>query len=76
VLEDFPDEAGPTEFYQASAVTSTEDAIKKDAANEITALRAFYERWIEDGNGRTAVGLSGIPQRRFRGMVRFLQDFS
>ena len=76
VLEDFPDEAGPTEFYQASAVTSTEDAIKKDAANEVTALRAFYERWIEDGNGRTAVGLSGIPQRRFRGMVRFLQDFS
>jgi len=69
VLEDFPDEAGPTEFYQASAVTSTEDAIKTDAANEVTALRAFYERWIEDGNGRTAVGLSGIPQRRFRGMV-------
>ena len=76
VLEDFPDEAGPTEFLQASAVSSAEDVIKKDAANEVTALRAFYERWIEDGNGRTAVGLSGIPQRRFRGMIRFLQDFS
>ena len=76
VLEDFPDEAGPTEFLQASAVSSAEDVIKKDAANEVTALRAFYERWIEDGNGRTAVGLSGIPQRRFRGMIRFLQDFA
>ncbi len=76
VLEDFPEDAGPTEFVQASAVTSTEDAIKKDAANEVTALRAFYGRWVEDGDGRTAVGLSGIPQRRFRGMIRFLQDFA
>jgi hypothetical protein len=39
-------------------------------------LRTFYERWVEDHNGRTAVGLCGIPQRRWRGVIRFLEAYS
>ena len=46
-----------------------------DAAGEITALRGYYERWQEQ-RGRTAVGVTGIPQRRFRGIVRFLEDYA
>lgn len=76
VLEDFPDEAGPSAILQASMVQTSQDPIKEDAANEVTALRPFYERWVEDGHGRTAVGRSGIPQRRFRGMVRFMQSYA
>ena len=76
VLEDFPDEAGPPSLLQASMVQTSADPIKKDAANEVTALRPFYERWVEERDGRTAVGLSGIPQRRFRGMVRFMQSYA
>ncbi|MBI3326712.1 MAG: hypothetical protein HYZ81_08425 [Nitrospinae bacterium] len=31
---------------------------------------------MEDHDGRTAVGLSGIPQRRFRGVIRFLDGYA
>ena len=30
---------------------------------------------MEDNDGRTAVGLSGVPVRRFRAVVRFLQAY-
>ena len=75
VLVDFPEEAGSSELPQASEVEVT-DPMQQDAANEVTALRPFYERWVESKRGRTSVGLAGIPQRRFRGMVRFLQSYS
>jgi hypothetical protein len=75
VLDDFPEEAGPTVLPQASSVQTSPGLAKEDAANEVTALRPFYERWVEERDGRTAVGLSGIPQRRFRGMVRFMQSY-
>ncbi len=75
VLVDFPEEAGSSELPQASEVEIT-DPMRQDAANEVTALRPFYERWVESKQGRTSVGLAGIPQRRFRGMVRFLQSYS
>ena len=46
-----------------------------DAADTLTALRPYYERWVEQ-RGRTAVGITGIPQRRFRGIVRFLEAYA
>ena len=76
VLVDFPDETGTLELTQASQVETSPDPLLDDAANEVTALRPFYERWVEGRNGRTSIGLSGIPQRRFRGMVRFLQSYA
>ena len=76
VLEEFPDEAGPTEYPQASDKKGSQQALMEDAANEVTALRPFYERWVEGHGGRTAVGVCGIPQRRFRGMIRFLQNYA
>ena len=71
-LADFPDDSAPTSMPQASQVTAEPPQARR-AADEVTALRAFYERWVENHGGRTAVGLCGIPQRRFRGMVRFLE---
>ncbi len=76
VLEDFPEETGTTDLPQASSISAPTDPIKGDPANEVTALRAFYERWVEAQGGRSAVGLSGIPQRRFRGMVRFMESYA
>jgi hypothetical protein len=76
VLADFPEESGSPELPQASQVGMLTDSINSDAANEVTALRPFYERWVESRQGRTSVGLSGIPQRRFQGMVRFLQEYA
>ena len=76
VLEEFPDEAGPNEYPQASGVNGSKQAVMEDAANEITALRPFYERWVDAHGGRTAVGVCGIPQRRFRGTIRFLQTYA
>jgi hypothetical protein len=76
VLEDFPEEEAPDALVQASAVHQTVVEEEKDAADEVTTLRALYERWLEDHNGRTAVGLCGIPQRRWRGVIRFLQAYS
>lgn len=72
-LEDFPDDTDPTLMPQASQVTASPEQSTRSAADEITALRAFYERWVDNNSGRTAVGLCGVPQRRFRGVIRFLE---
>ena len=72
-LEDFPDDSDPTLMPQASQVTASPEQSTRSAADEITALRAFYERWVDNNSGRTAVGLCGVPQRRFRGVIRFLE---
>jgi hypothetical protein len=65
---------GPVQLVQASAIApfSTE----RDPADDLTAMRGYYERWVADHEGRTAVGNSGIPQRRFRGLVRFLEAYA
>jgi hypothetical protein len=73
VLEDFPEQESPVPLLQASAVQPHDTQTERDPADEVTALRAFYERWVEDHHGRTAVGLCGIPQRRWRGVIRFLE---
>jgi hypothetical protein len=73
VLADFPEAETPGLLQQASAIKPDTVAAELVAADEVTTLRLFYERWIEDHQGRTAVGLSGIPQRRWRGVIRFLQ---
>lgn len=76
VLEDFPDETGAAALPQSSTVQASPSPAEQDPANEVTALRPYYERWVEMHKGRTAVGLSGIPQRRFRGMIRSLQSYA
>ena len=76
VLEDFPEEEAPEALIQASAVKQVAAEAERDPADEVTTLRAFYERWLEDHSGRTAVGLCGIPQRRWRGVIRFLESYS
>ena len=76
-LVDYPEEAGPIGLPQASEVAASTngDAKPLDAAGEITALRGYYERWQKQ-RGRTAVGVTGIPQRRFRGIIRFLEAYA
>jgi hypothetical protein len=76
VLEDFPEEEVPGQLVQASGVERAGAEEEQDPADEVTTMRAFYERWLEEHAGRTAVGLCGIPQRRWRGVVRFLQSYS
>ena len=82
VLADYPEDAGPIGLPQASEVAASSNGDAKpvdsgplDAAGEITALRGYYERWQEQ-RGRTAVGVTGIPQRRFRGIIRFLEAYA
>ena len=89
VLTDFPEDAGPIGMPQASEVAAAAPTDSNgsgsgsapsaagalDAADTLTALRPYYERWVEQ-RGRTAVGITGIPQRRFRGIVRFLEAYA
>ncbi len=78
VLVDYPEDAGPIGLPQASELSTTEtngSAKSLDAAGEITALRGYYERWQEQ-RGHTAVGITGISQRRFRGIIRFLEAYA
>jgi hypothetical protein len=77
VLADFADDtiSGDVMIPQASdARTPTTTA--PDVAFEITTLRPYYEQWLAGHGGRTAVGVSGIDQRRFRGAIRFLEAFA
>jgi hypothetical protein len=64
---------GPVQLVQASAVAPF--ARERDPADDLTVMRGYYERWVADHEGRTAVGNSGIPPRRFRGPVRFLEAY-
>jgi hypothetical protein len=75
VLEDFPEEEPVPTLLQASAIPRRAEKTP-DAADEVTMLRAYYERWLEEHDGRTSVGLCGIPQRRWRGVMRFLQAYA
>ncbi|MDE2765609.1 MAG: hypothetical protein OXI25_04150 [Chloroflexota bacterium] len=73
VLAAWPEEeTGSVELLQASHV-EREAPADADAADEPARLRPYYERWLEDNGGRTAVGLSRVPARRLRALVRFLQ---
>jgi hypothetical protein len=79
VLRDFPDDAEsgdqPAAPPQASSITPAA-AAPADVALETTQMRRYHERWLEKNGGRTHFGLSGIPATRFRGVVRFLEDFA
>ncbi len=75
VLESLPDDMIPDIIIQGSETTNESEEKGLNAADELTALRAYYEQWIKAHNDRTAVGLSTIPQRRFRGIVRFLEGY-
>ena len=66
----------PEQLLQASEAARSDSAKGLNPADELTALRPFYERWVEKNGGRTAVGVSGVPQRRFRGIVRFLEAYA
>lgn len=76
VLEEFEDDTMPTDLLQASGAKRSDAAKGLNPADELTSLRPYYERWVEKNGGRTAVGVSGVPQRRFRGVVRFLEAYS
>ncbi len=74
VLAEFPETGNaPAQLIQSSKVQNVN--IEDDAAKELTAMRRYYEQWVEEHGGRTAVGNSGIPSRRFRGLVRYLQAY-
>jgi hypothetical protein len=79
VLRDFPDaaESGeqPAGPVQASAVPPNEE-VPDDPAMEVAQMRQYHAQWLTRNGGRTAVGLSGIPTTRFRGIIRFLEEFA
>lgn len=77
VLAEFSEETdAPPSLLQASAAQDGGRRADGDPADEVTALRGYYERWVEEHQGRTMVGLSGVPQRQFRGLVRAMQAFA
>jgi hypothetical protein len=75
VLAEFPEDGeGPAQILQASAARKEyTGGPAADLADELTAMRGYYERWTGDHDGRTMVGLSGVPQRRWRGLFKYLQ---
>lgn len=79
VLRDFPDDAEggdqPPAPVSASAVTPA-GSPPADPALETTQMRRYHEQWLARSGGRTAIGLTGVPATRFRGIVRFLESFA
>ncbi len=70
ILEEFPEEIVP-----AGAPTTPVGERAADPAFELTSLRGYYTQFVER-HGRTAVGLSGVPHTRFRGLVRLLERYA
>ena len=77
-LAEFPKDAeAPVRLLQASAARDGADApVTQEPADEITAVRGYYERWVAEHGGRTMVGLCGVPQRRWRGLMKFLEAYA
>lgn len=75
VLEQLPDDMVPDILMQGSETSNESQERGLNAADELTSLRAYYEQWGNAHGGRTAVGTSAIPQRRFRGLIRFLEGY-
>jgi D-proline reductase (dithiol) PrdB len=77
VLGDFEAEEGAQGLapgpVQASAVQQAD--VEMDVATEASMMRRYYEQWFEREH-KTAVGLTGIPVVRFRGVVRFIEAFA
>ena len=69
ILEEFPEEIVP-----AGAPPTPTGERATDPAFELTGLRGYYTQFVER-HGRTAVGLSGVPHTRFRGLVRLLERY-
>lgn len=76
MLVDFPEDEAPGILLQASYLGEPSGETGWSAADEITSMRGFYEARMKESEGATAVGLSGIPQRRFRSAVRFLEAYA
>ena len=76
VLESLPDDMIPDILMQGSETTNEAEKMGLNAADELTSLRTYYEQWGNAHGGRTAVGLSTIPQRRFRGVIRFIEGYA
>jgi len=77
VLVDFEGEAGPGYTpgpVQASAVERASDR-GPDTATETSAMRRYHEQWLHRQGNKTAVGVTGIPVVRFRGIIRFFEAF-
>ena len=76
VLAEFPEDGdAPVRLLQATDARKDASNAGGDPADEVTALRGYYERWTDDHDGRTQVGLSGVDQRRFRGLVKYMQSY-
>jgi D-proline reductase (dithiol) PrdB len=76
ILRDFEGgdlEASELSPVQASAVQRGAEP-EMDAATETSMMRRYYEQWLEREH-KTAVGLTGIPVGRFRGIIRFFESF-
>ncbi len=70
ILEEFPEEIVP-----AGPPRTPLGERPADPAFELTGLRGYYTQFVER-HGRTAVGLSGVPHTRFRGLVRLLERYA
>ena len=69
VLEEFPEDIVP-----AAAPSAPPSERPVDPAFELTGLRGYFSQFVER-YGRTVVGLSGVPQTRFRSVVRLLEQY-
>jgi hypothetical protein len=58
---------------QAGSLSHAE--VPVDVAFEVTTLRPYYEQWVSLHAGRTAVGITRVDQRRFRGLIRVLEAY-
>ena len=75
VLESFSSNIAPELFSQGSGVPRQRSAVVTDPGQELGLRRPFYERWVQQNGGRTAVGLSTISQTDFKLVIKFLEDF-
>jgi len=75
VLDRFSPDIAPELFSQGSGVARQDSSVVSDPSQEIDLRRPFYERWVQQNNGRTAVGLSTISQTDFKWVIKFLENF-
>jgi hypothetical protein len=75
VLRDLEGEDDPSLRASPLQAAAVDRGPYGDVADEVTAMRRYHEEWVRR-EGRTTVGVTGIPAVRFRGVVRFLTAYA
>jgi len=77
VLEQFETDTGPDQsIIQGTQVTNSIGLTKELLRKEVVSIKAYYVQWLEENDGRTAFGLSGLEWGNLDKLIELLETYT